>query len=383
MNNTIKCKNCGVEIEVSEALTHQIEEQVLVSLEVKHKKELEDTKKLAEENAGKKAGEEIERSLNSLKEENAEEKERNKNLTEKLDKLLEETRALRRKDEAREIEMKEKILAEEEKIKKEVRKQAEEEHQLKDLEKDKKLQDALKQVEELKTKMQQGSQQTQGEVLELELERILKNEFPSDNISEVKKGDRGADTVHKVIDKLGRDCGMILWESKNAQWQNGWIAKLKEDQRAKKSELAVLVTINKPDWLESLVYKDGVWVTSWQFVVPLAIALRFNLISIHHEKSTGEGKTEKMEVLYQYLTGTEFKHRVEAIVEAFSNLQDEMEREKRWFSAKWGRQEKEIRKVLDHTHGMYGDLQGIVGKSLPQIKTLELEPGDIQEASGN
>ena len=234
MNNTIKCKNCGVEIEVSEALTHQIEEQVLVSLEVKHKKELEDTKKLAEENAGKKAGEEIERSLNSLKEENAEEKERNKNLTEKLDKLLEETRALRRKDEAREIEMKEKILAEEEKIKKEVRKQAEEEHQLKDLEKDKKLQDALKQVEELKTKMQQGSQQTQGEVLELELERILKNEFPSDNISEVKKGDRGADTVHKVIDKLGRDCGMILWESKNAQWQNGWIAKLKEDRKKAK-----------------------------------------------------------------------------------------------------------------------------------------------------
>lgn len=372
MNNTIKCKNCGAEIEVSEALTHQIEEQVLASLEIKHKKELEDTMRLAEENAGKKAGEEFERSLRNLKKENAEEKERNKNLTEKLDKLLEETRTLRRKDEARDIEMKEKILAEEEKIKKEVRKQAEEEHQLKDLEKDKKLQDALKQVEELKTKMQQGSQQTQGEVLELELERILKSEFPSDNISEVKKGDRGADAVHEVVDKLGRNCGTILWESKNAQWQNGWIAKLKEDQRAKKSELAVLVTINKPDWLESFSYKDGVWITSWQFVIPLAFALRFNLIRIHHEKSSAEGKTEKKEVLYQYLTGTEFKHRVEAIVEAFSNLQDEIEREKRWFSAKWGRQEKEIRKVLDHTLGMWGDLQGIIGRSLPEIKTLEL-----------
>lgn len=220
MNNTIKCKNCGAEIEVSEALTHQIEEQVLASLEIKHKKELEDAKKLAEENAGKKVSEEFETLLNNLKKENAEEKERNKNLTEKLDKLLEETRILRRKDEEREIAMKEKIMAEEEKIKKEVRKQAEEEHQLKDLEKDKKLQDALKQVEELKSKMQQGSQQTQGEVLELEIEDLLRKEFPTDNIEEVKKGQRGGDILQRVVDKKGKDCGTILWESKNAQWSN-------------------------------------------------------------------------------------------------------------------------------------------------------------------
>lgn len=337
MNNTIKCKNCGEEIEVSEAITHQIEEQVLASIKTKHRKEIEDAKKLAEENAEKKINEEFKIRLTKLQKENKEE---------------------------------------EEKIKKEVKKQSDEEHRFKDLEKEKKLQDALKVNEELKRKLEQSSQQTQGEVLELELEKILKNEFPSDNISEVKKGERGADTVQKVIDKLGRDCGMILWESKNAQWQNGWITKLKEDQRAKKSELAVLVTINKPDWLDSFVYKDGVWVTEWKFVIPLAMALRFNLISVHHSKVSGEGKSEKMEVLYHYLTGTEFKHRVEAIVESFSSLQDEMEREKRWFSAKWGRQEKEIRKVLDNTHGMWGDLQGIIGRSLPDIETLELESGE-------
>jgi len=134
----------------------------------------------------------------------------------------------------------------------------------------------------------------------------------------------------------------------------------------------VLITINKPDGLETFTYRDGVWLTSWQFVIPLAFALRFNLISLHHERVSGQGKDEKKEILYQYLIGIEFKHRVEAIVEAFSNLQDDLEREKRWFSAKWGRQEKEIRKVLDHTHGMYGDLQGIIGRSLPEIKTLEL-----------
>lgn len=221
--------------------------------------------------------------------------------------------------------------------------------------------------------MQQGSQQMQGEVLELELERILRAEFPTDIISEVKKGERGADTVHSIVDKLGRSCGTILWESKNAQWQSGWIAKLKDDQRAKKSELAVLVTINKPEWLDSFTYKDGVWVTSWKFVIPLAFSLRYHLVSLRHEKAASEGKDGKMETLYQYLTGTEFKHRVEAIVESFSALQKDLDREKNWFQTKWARQEKEIRKVLDHTHGMYGDLQGIIGASLPELPSGIME----------
>jgi len=366
--NTITCPHCKHEIELSEALSHQMREEIV-----------SETRSALLEEAQKKASAQFETQTKSLSAEIAEEKERNKSLTEKLDKLLEEMRALRRKDEEREIEMKQRLLNEEEKIRVEIRKKTEAEHELKDLEKNKKLSDALIQIEELKNKMQQGSQQTQGEVLELELERILKNEFPSDKIYEVKKGERGADTTHEIIDKLGRSCGVILWESKNAQWQQGWISKLKGDQRTAKSELAVLVTINKPEWLDSFTYREGVWVTSWQFVVPLAFALRFNLISLHHEKQTKEGKSGKMEVVYEYLIGTEFKHRVEAIVEAFSNLQAEMEREKRWFAAKWGRQEKEIRKVLDHTHGMYGDLQGIVGASLPELKSLSLESGESSD----
>ena len=357
MKNFIKCKNCGAALEVSEILFQQIEAEVSASSEAKHKNEIEAAVKLAEAN---------------LQKENDEQKERNKKLITQIDALLEDTRKLRIKDEERDIEMKKKMMEEEERIRKEVRKQADEDNQLINLQKDKKLNDALIQIEELQSKMQQGSQQMQGEVLELELERILKNEFPQDVIQEVKKGERGADIVHGVVDKLGRDSGTILWESKNAQWQNGWLAKLKEDQRVKKAELAVLITINKPDGLETFTYRDGVWLTSWQFVIPLAFALRFNLISLHHERVSGQGKDEKKEILYQYLIGIEFKHRVEAIVEAFSNLQDDLEREKRWFSAKWGRQEKEIRKVLDHTHGMYGDLQGIIGRSLPEIKTLEL-----------
>jgi len=339
---------------------------------LKSKIELENAKKLVEESTLKKAEKQFEEQTINLQKENGEEKERNKKLISQISELLDETKKLKVKDEERDIEMKKKMIEAEENIKKEVRKQADDENQLKNLEKDKKLNDALIQIEELKNKMQQGSQQMQGEVLELELERILLNEFPQDIIREVKKGERGADIVQGVIDKRGRDSGTILWESKNAQWHNDWLAKLKEDQRAKKADLAVLVTINKPDGLETFTYKDGVWLTSWQFVIPLAFALRFSLISLHHERVSGQGKDGKKEILYQYFTGQEFKNRVEAIVEGFSNLQDDLEREKRWFSAKWGRQEKEIRKVLDQTHGMYGDLQGIVGRSLPQIKSLEI-----------
>src|SRR3990167_3467984 len=218
MTNTIKCPKCGAEIEVSEALTHQIEEQVLASLDAKHKVELEVVRKQAEEDAGKKALDKFESQLTTLQKEKGDERERNKKLTGQIDELLGEVRKLREKDDDREIEMKRKLMAAEEKIRIDVRKKAEDEHQLKDQEKDNKLTEALKQIEELKTKMQQGSQQSQGETLELELESKLKAEFPTDVITEVKKGQRGADISQEVIDKLGRSCGIILWESKNAQW---------------------------------------------------------------------------------------------------------------------------------------------------------------------
>lgn len=345
MNNLIKCPHCGKDFEASEALTHQIEEQVLSTITKKHQEELD------------------------------EEKLRTKKLASQIDELLDQMRDLKRKSEDAEIEMKKKIFEAEDKIRFEVIKKAEEEHHIKDLEKDKKLTDALKQIETLKLKMQQGSQQTQGESLELELETKLRAEFPVDIITEVKKGVRGADISQTVVDKLGRKCGTILWESKNAKWTDSWIAKLKEDQRQAKADIAVLVSVNTPDKDKEFSYKDGVWICSWKDFLGLALSLRFNLVSLYHERKSSESKDEKMKILYEYLTGPEFKQRVEGIIEAFGNLQGELEREKRWFNVKWARQEKEIRKVIDHTHGLYGDFQSVVGKSLPEIKTLEIEDG--------
>jgi len=361
MKNTIKCPKCGEEIEVNEAIQHQIEERVLSSTKIK-----------LQEEADKKASEKFDSKISIIEKEKEEEKERNKKLSSQIDELLTETRELRRKDEDRELEMKKKLFENEEKIRLEARKKSEEEHQLKDLEKEKLIDDLKKSLEDAQRKAQQGSQQTQGETLELTLESKLRSEFPNDIISEVKKGQRGADIVQEVVDKLNRKCGVILWESKNAQWSDGWIEKLKEDQRQAKADIAILISVNLPEGVENFAYKNGVWICGLTSFVALALAMRFNLVSIYHEKQTAVGVDEKMKVLYQYLTGNEFKHRVEGIVEAFSNMQDDLEKEKRWFSVKWARQEKEIRKVMDHTHGMYGDLQGVIGKSLPEISSLEL-----------
>ena len=340
MTNLIKCPHCGKDFEITEAFSHQIQQEAVTALEEKHKEELD-------RRVGK--------------------------LTSQIEELLDEKKLLNEKAEEMEIEVKKKIMEAEDKIKLETKKKSEEEHQMKDLEKDKKLNDALTQIEILKTKMQQGSQQTQGESMELELEQKLKAEFPQDKINEVKKGVRGADLTQVVVDKLGRSCGTILWESKNAKWTDGWISKLKEDGRQAKADLLVLVAVNLPEGIEGFVYKDGVWICNLKNYLPLAWSLRFNLVSLFHERNSSEGKDEKMKILYQYLTGTEFRNRVEGIVESFSSLQEELEKEKRYFNVKWAKQEKEIRKVIDHTHGMYGDLQGVIGKSLPEIDSLKLE----------
>lgn len=370
-NNTIKCKYCGREIEISEALQHKIEEQALAVERARHKKELFDVKKQAEQAALSRLQKEFEIRFKNLQKEKEEERERSRKLLKQLEELNEELRRLRRKDEERELEMKRKLVEEEERIRQEATKKAQEEQELKLKERDLKIKQLMKSLEEAKRKAAQGSQQIQGEVLELELEGILKREFPVDEIIEIKKGQRGADVLQKVIDRKGRLCGMILWESKNARWNENWLAKLREDQRQTKAQLSVLVVANPPENIKTFIYRNGVWIVRRKFVVGLALVLRFYLINLFYEKLASVGKNEKMEVLYQYLTGIEFKHRIEAIVESFTNLQADIEREKRYFHTKWARQEKEIRKIVDNTHGMYGDLQAVTGRALQQIKKLE------------
>jgi hypothetical protein len=272
----------------------------------------------------------------------------------------------------RERRSEEQLAAVEDRIRAEARKKADDEYALTLREKDRQLADAWQKVREAEAKMQQGLPQAQSEAPELELEEILRDAFRDDEISEMKKGQNGAEIVEKVVDRRGRRCGTILWETKNGKWQKAWLAKLRNDQREFKAELAVLVTAQPPGNIETFAHREGVWIVHQHFAKDLASLLRFSLIMVFAERANQAGKDEKMEILYGYLTSIEFQHRIQAIVEGFSNLLAGIEQEKRQFMVKWAQQEKELRQIIDNTTGMYGDMQAVTGCSLPSIAALEM-----------
>lgn len=272
------------------------------------------------------------------------------------------------------LEVARKIDEERSKIQEAALKKASDEHMFKDKEKEKLITDLKKQVEELNRKMEQGSQQTQGEVVELELEDILKSAFPIDNIEPVAKGIKGADILQRINNHAGQHCGTIIWESKCTKgWSDTWIDKLKNDQREVKAEIAVLMSTSLPKEVKNFALLKGIWVTDYASTIGLATALRTGLIEVANTKQSAVGKHEKMEAVYAYLSGKEFKQKIEAIVEAFVTMQQELEAEKRAMEKQWSKGEQQIRRIVTNTARMYGDMQAIIGASLPQIKSLELK----------
>jgi hypothetical protein len=254
------------------------------------------------------------------------------------------------------------------------RKEAEESLKLKVMEKEQTITAMQKQIEDLKRRAEQGSQQLQGEVQELELEALLRAKFPRDTIEPVPKGEHGGDVLQRVLGPLGQTCGTILWESKRTKnWSDGWLVKLREDQRAAKAEIAVLVTQALPKDMETFDLVDGVWVTPPRTALPVALALRQMLAEVALARQSTEGQQTKMEMVYQYLTGPRFRQRVQAIVEAFSSMREDLDKEKKAIMKQWAKREEQTDRVLQATVGMYGDLQGIAGKTLQEIEGLEMK----------
>jgi hypothetical protein len=253
------------------------------------------------------------------------------------------------------------------------KKEAEEGLKLKVMEAEQTISSMQKQIEELKRKAEQGSQQLQGEVQELELEALLRAKFPRDTIEPVPKGEHGGDALQHVVGPSGQPCGTIIWESKRTKnWSDGWLAKLREDQRAAKAEIAVIVSQSLPKEIETFGLVENVWVTPPKTVFPLAYTLRHTLIEVASARQASEGQQTKTEMVYQYLTGPRFRHRVEAIVEAFSSMQEDLDKEKKAITKQWAKREEQIDRVMQATAGMYGDLQGIAGKTIQEIEGLEL-----------
>ena len=258
-------------------------------------------------------------------------------------------------------------------VRTQAKREAEDGLKLKVMEKDQTIASMQQKIEELKQKAEQGSQQLQGEVQELELENLLRAKFPYDTIEPVPKGEFGGDALQRVTSQSGLACGTILWESKRTRnWSDGWLVKLREDQRAAKAEVAVLVSQVLPKGVEAFDVIDGVWVVSPRVALPVATVLRQTLLQVSAARQVSEGQQTKTEMVYQYLTGPRFRHRVEAIVEAFSSMQEDLDKERKAIMKQWAKREEQIERVMGATVGMYGDLQGIAGKSLQEIEGLEM-----------
>ena len=404
--NEVQCPSCGESISIAEALAAEIEGKYEKSFQTKiahfnaelkrktedldkEKSVLQTQKDLMQKEIEKQVGKEKLSLEKKLKEEllhtNYIEMEDLKHrLSEKESRLeiaLQNELDLRKK--ARELEEKEQLLEieaqrkfdeEKKRLSEDVAKRVSEDYRQKALEKDKQLEDMRKQIEDLKRKSELGSQQNQGEVLELEIETLLRSLFPQDTIEPVPKGMRGADVIHKVITPSGQTAGTLVWEMKQTKtWSDGWIEKLKDDQRAITAEFAIIVSSIMPKGISHLGQLDGVWITDLSTAAGLAYALRSQTIQLFHARNMAAGKSEKMEFIYHYLTGTQFRQRVEAIVESFEGMKEDLEKEKRAILKAWAVREQQITRMISSTVGMVGDIQGIVGTSFPKIPSLEFD----------
>ncbi len=322
--------------------------------------------------------EEYEVKLRMLVEENENKKKENQELKEKELQLLKRESELKNKENDLRIESEKKLLEERSKIEEEVSKREKDKVELKIREYQKQIEDSNKLVDELKRKAEQGSMQMQGEVLELALEELLKREFPYDVISEVAKGVKGADVVHTVMNEFNKQCGVILYETKRTKaFSEGWIDKLKDDMKDKGANIGIIVTDIMPSEMKRFGKRNGVWVCTLKEVSSLCFVLREMLIREHSTLVAQENKGDKMNLLYSYLIGEDFKNSVENIVEGFKNMKEEIETEKRAMGRIWKEREKQLEKVISNTIDMYGSIKGIGGLSIQSVKSLELPlPGE-------
>ncbi|RJQ32234.1 MAG: DUF2130 domain-containing protein [Actinobacteria bacterium] len=294
---------------------------------------------------------------------------------------LKDKKALEDKAKNMELEIAERLDKERVGIEHETEKRLTQAHELEDKKREKMITDLENQVNELNRKLKQGSSQLQGETLELKVEEILKANYPFDEIKEIAKGVNGADVLQKVRDKAGNYCGSILWEAKYTKaWSDSWLDKLKEDQKEAAADICTIVSIALPKHMKHFpdAYK-GVWVSDYSSLVGLSGILRFTLVEQSKTRRQTQGKNEKMEVVFNYITGPEFTQRVRDSYETYESMMQALEQERKVMQKIWARREKEIRRVAGNTFHVYGSLQGIVGNSMPEIESLELKalvPGD-------
>ena len=365
-----------LQAEKDEALENQkkeIEKKLLQKYEEQYEKQLEEETARLKESVNKKAQKEFDAELKEKREEIEEAYKKLESYREKEKQLLQKERKFEEDRHEMEIQYQEKLTNEIKNAYANARDKLNLEYELKLKEREKIIEDLNKQMKEGQRKAEQGSMQLQGEILELELEELLREFFPNDDIQPVAPGKKGADIIQKVRLQSGKIAGSILWEIKRTKnWQSTWIQKLKDDQRDCKAEIAVIASEVIPQEIKNFGIENGVWITELKFAMGLSTVLRENLKNAAAIRFANEGKDDKAEMVFNYLTGTQFKHRVESILEAYVEMSNDIEAEKRVMERSWAKREKQIERFVKNISGMCGDLQGI-GANLPDIKLLEMQ----------
>lgn len=380
MGTEIKCPNCGHQFELNESLKNEVEKELrgkMLDWQKKKEEEFEKQRTAIETAARKKAGDELSAKLNVLEEDAKLKTQQLQEMQKKELELLRERSALEEKQKNFEMELEKRFLEKRKEIEDSTIKREQELFDLKTREYKLQMEQQQKLIEELKRKSEQGSMQLQGESQETLLEDILKENFPFDLVEEVGKGVEGADCIQTIRNNSGLACGKIIYESKRTKtWSNNWVDKLKADKRNTGADVAILVTQAFPKDMDRFGEKDGIWICGFAEVSSLAHALRSGIINIYVAQKAQEGKGDKMQMLYDFLTGNEFRGQMEAIVEGFMAMKQSITRERVQMEKIWKEREKQLEKVLLSTSGMYGSVKGIAGASVGDIPLLE---GSTQE----
>jgi len=384
--NLITCPNCHHQFSLSDLEKHELDE-----MREKLQKEL---KADADKRALDWAKWEIEKARREEIEKNQKQaleleslRKRDEESRKKEMEFLRQSQEFENMKKNQALELEKAKMEERKKVEEEAKKQAEErakfENEKMKLESDKRIAELTKQlemtqraVEDANRKANQGSMQIQWEIQEDALKELLMQNFPIDIISDVEKGIKGADIIQEVRNDFGQSVGVIAWESKNTKaWSDGWVEKLKEDRLRVNADVSILVTGVLPKEVDKFGLYKWVWLVEWSYVLPIAMMLRGQIESMAHLRTSLVSKDEKMEVLYNYLTSAKFKDKVENIIDAFRQMQDQVAEERRAFESRWKKREALLEQVIKNTGGMYGDLGGVLGGKLATVEYLELGDG--------
>ena len=375
MTTEIKCPNCGTEFELNESLKNEVEKELrgkMMDWQKKKEDEFEKQRTALINDTLRKATDDTVVKIKALEEESRIKTQQLQNLQKKELDLLRDKNALEEKQKNMEVEIEKRFLEKRKEIEESAIKREQEIFDLKTKEYKLQMEQQQKLIEELKRKSEQGSMQLQGESQELLLEEILQSYFPFDIIEEVEKGVEGADCIQVIRNNSDTICGKIIYESKRTKaWSNGWIDKLKADMRNSGSDVAILVTQVFPKDMEKFGEKDGVWICTFNEVSSVAQLLRNGIIKIYEAQKSQENKGDKMQLLYNYLTGIEFRGQMESIVEGFMAMKQSIMKERIQMEKLWKEREKQLEKVLLSTSGLYGSVKGIAGAGVSNIPLLD------------